>query len=208
MKKSILKLSVLLSIVLWMLPQISNAQFSASKRADIMPLFALGGGISGGQMGNADMYGGNIMLEVRIPISKIGSSSNFSVNLTGSAMFGNKSERSVSQFLFLPVIMPNLSINLYSQSSKKAKNAFGGFLGIGAMYFPGDEKTVKDKEGNESIERGGFGVALLGGPRFRLGKSYMGLRFFGGITTIGSVYGGMNLMFTVGMDRKRNMGMH
>ena len=86
----------------------------------------------------------------------------------------------------------------------------GGFLGVGLIALP-SKSYEKTKPGGEivNVSTGMFGPAVMFGPRFRIGKVYMDLRVYGG-TTIGEAdlaCGGLNLMFTFGMGKKKNFNM-
>lgn len=207
MKVAYLKLLVLGFVLLLMSQNTVLAQFSTNNKDGKKIMFAMGVGLSGGEMDRSEIYGGNIMLELRKPFWKIGQDYNLSLNITASALFGSKSEGGTSEFAFLPVFLPSITFNAFSQASKKNKNMLGGFLGVGALILPGSQKTTKNTDGTVTTKDGIFGPAILFGPRFRIGKTYMDMRIYGGFTTAESVYGGLNFMFTMGMNKKRNFNM-
>ncbi len=189
----------------------ANAQFANNKHKKGRLFFAVGGGASVVDFSRMNMLGGNIMVEGRKPLFHFGKSASLTLNFTLTASLGNRSiTGEEDKFAFLPAGLVTLNINAFSQATKVSKELFGGFLGAGLLVMP-DYSITYDKYGIDVTERSGVaGPALMIGPRFRLGNTFMGLRAFGGILFGGDkelTYAGLNLMFTLGMNSSGHRGM-
>ncbi len=194
---------LIVSVILLFSSQIANAQFSNNKKKGKDLFYAIGCGISGGEANGSSIYGGNLTFESRKPFWIFAQNYSMSVDISLSTLIGTTE----GKFAILPVGFTMLSINAFSQSTKIRKNRFGGFLSLGVMIIPGAKKTHTDLiTGETTTQSGMFGPAVSMGPRFRLGKTYMDFRLYGGVTTSEVAYGGLNIMFTLGMKSKKRGG--
>jgi len=190
----------------------ANAQFANSKKKGKDLMVAVGGGVSVADAGSYSLMGGNLTFELRKPIVLFAQNYSLSVNLLGSAIMGNASQTGQdSKFDFIPTGIISLNLNAYSQATKVAKNTFGGFLGVGLMIMPSKTIDKRNLDGTySSIKTGVMGPVFLFGPRFRVGKSFLDLRVYGGTAFGGDtemVNAGLNLMFTFGMGKTKRHGM-
>jgi len=209
MKKKSYKL-LLVSIIFLFGYNISNAQFSLNNSEKTAFMYAVGGGASVVTASSYSLTGGNISFEIRKPFHTLGKNSNFSANLLLAANMGTERKDGEDKFGFMPTGLLSLNFNSHSQSSLAAKNSFGGFLGVGLLFVPSMKIESEDYDGNIiSEETGMFGPAVTFGPRFKLGDSFLDLRFYGGVTfgEKDMTYGGVNVMFTLGMGKKKRHSM-
>ncbi len=191
-------------LVLLFLATTANAQFVNNKHKKSRLVFAVGGGVSVVDFSRMNMLGGNIMVEARKPIYHFGKRTSLTLNLTLMTGLGNQAITGEKEkFVALPAGLLTLNINAFSQATRASKELLGGFLGAGILVMPSYSITY-DKEGKSITEESGVvGPAVMMGPRFRIGKTFMGLRMFGGILFDGDkdlTYAGLNLMFTFGMN--------
>jgi hypothetical protein len=210
--KDLLSRVWILIIAIFLLTNLTaNAQFASNDGKKSKFMFAMGGGVGMAEMSGYSMLGGNIALELRKPLSHMGRNVSLSANLAVIGAFGNATVNQETKFDFLPASMLTLNINAGSQASPVAKNAFGGFLGVGLMVMA--PKTVEYERFGESVSNtaGAAGPAIQFGPRFRAGKTYMDFRLYGGLTFGGDTemtFGGASLMFTFGMNQKGRRDMY
>ncbi len=202
MSSNIHKLLIVV-ILFFFTSQVVNAQFANNKKKGKDLFYAIGAGVSGGEADGSSIYGGNLTFEARKPFWIFAQNYSMSVDVSMSLLLGSSEEK----FAMLPVGFTMVSINAFSQSTKIRKNRFGGFLSLGMMIIPGAKKTHTDiLTGETTTQSGMFGPAISMGPRFRVGKTYMDFRLYGGMTTSEVAYGGFNLMFTLGMKSKKRGG--
>ncbi len=197
---------LILSILLLFISHAAKAQFANNNKEQRSFILAVGGG---GAIfdGAYSMIGGDLMFEVRKPIAIIGKNFSLSTNLSVSMAFGNRTINKVEKFASIPTGMLTLNLNAFSQATKVNKNLLGVFLGAGLLFLPKKEVSKTDRFTNTTIVQttGMVGPAVVFGPRFRLGSSFLDLRLYGGIT-MGEAeltYGGINIMFTLGMGQKK-----
>jgi len=198
---------LIVSFLLLFVSNTAKAQFANNNSEKRAFMLSIGGGGSGFD-GAYSMMGGNLMFEVRKPIAVIGKNFSLTTNFSLSLVFGNRTINKVSKFAMTPTGMLTLNLNAYSQATMANKNLLGIFLGAGVLILPKKEVTkVNRMTGDEVTETTGMlGPAITFGPRFRMGSSFLDLRVYGGIT-MGEAeltYGGLNIMFTLGMGAKKH----
>jgi len=206
-----MKLVNLLIISIFMVTT-ASAQFASSAKRERAIMVAVGAGGGMREAGNSAM-GANLMVELRKPIAVIASHYSVSVNLMASALIGKTADTrdAKGESVFFPNALLTLNFNAYSQATKMATNALGIYVGAGLLVAPRQTIEKKDVFTGEvvSVTSGLLGPAVSFGPRFRLGRSYMDLRVYGGLIMGDAevTYGGLNLMFTLGMGKKKIHGM-
>jgi len=192
--------TLILVIVLLLSSLTLSAQFQNNNREKKIIQIAVGGGLGIVDPGN--IIGGNLMFELRKPLTIIAKDYSLSINISGNTTIGSEAET----FGLL-----TLNFNAFSQATKVHRNAFGGFIGVGLMLAQPRSKVKYDKyQGTETTTTTGMlGFALTAGPRFRLGYVYMDLRGYLGIvmTNPSLMNAGLNLMFTFGMKKRGRRGM-
>ena len=192
--------TLILSIVLLLTSLSLSAQFKNNNREKKLIQIAAGGGLGIVDPGN--LIGGNLMFELRKPLSIIAKDYSLSANISLSATFGEE----IEAFSLI-----TLNFNAFSQATKVHRNALGGFVGVGLMLAQPRTKVKYDPYlGTETTTTTGMlGFALTGGPRFRLGSVYMDLRAYVGVvmTNPSLMNAGLNLMCTFGMKKKGRRGM-
>lgn len=194
-----------LSIVLFFFSINANAQFASSKKKGKDLIVAIGGGV-GISEGGATLTGGNVMLELRKPFVVFQNNYSITANLMATASFGSSKEKGEdATFGAVPAGIAAVCFNAYGQSTRIAKNFLGGYIGAGLIFTP--SQNVERR--NETLSTGMFGPAVLLGPRVRIGNMYLDLRLYGGTTVgdVSSTFGGVNVLFTLGMGKKKNFNM-
>lgn len=221
MKNSILK-TLLLSFTLILLTNISDAQSfvnSNSKKKAIM--WSLGTGFSGAEMKGFSIVGFNVSAEAVKPFIFMGKNSSISFNVFFNVTTGSITEkkwegnRNVNKESFegFPTGLITLNFNAYALSSKVNRSRLGGTFGLGVLVLPNQRKmTILDSSGEpKDLYSGLFGPALVFGPSFKIGKSYLNIRFYGGMTMGSEIdeltFGGMSAMYVFGMKKKKVGGM-
>ncbi|GEM_PF-2454396 len=197
----------MLLVGMFLLPKHADAQFSAMKKDSRPLLVAVGGGVTFGEMTGLTMLGGNLTFEARLRLAQMGRNFSITSNATVIMSFGSATVNKSDKFLFIPSGLITLNINAFSQATAKSKNKFGGFLGIGLLVLNPQEGYSSSK--GEQISSA-VGPGVMAGPRFRAGGSFIDVRVFGGMTMGGDsefTYGGINMMWTLGMGGKRIGGM-
>ena len=199
--------ALILSIIILFSTYSANAQFANNNRQKTALMFAVGGGL-GIFEGPASLMGANVTVELRKPLKTFGKDYSLTANFSGSATFGSLVQGSGDGVSTMaPTSMLSLNFNAFSQATKISRNAFGGFLGIG-MFFTTpmtQDKTIINDDGQEVTETqrtGMIGPAVVMGPRFKLGRTYMDLRMHIGVVMSNPslMNAGLNLMFTFGMN--------
>lgn len=190
-----------LSIVLFFFSINANAQFASNKKKGKDLIVAIGGGV-GISEGGATLTGGNIMFELRKPFLVFQNDFSLTANFIATASLGSSKEKGEdATFGAVPAGIAAVSFNAYSQSTRIAKNLLGGYVGVGLIVTPSQDVTKR----TGTVSTGMFGPAVLLGPRFRIGNMFLDLRLYGG-TTVGDAsltFGGVNVLFTLGMGRKK-----
>lgn len=180
-----------------------NAQM---KKKDKTHIWNIGGGVSGGGLGNYSYYGPTFNLNYRATVFKFGKSMNLSFNLDAYLNGSFVDKINETKFGVIPVLATSFNFNALQGAYMEGNSrTFIGFLlGIGMMTIP---KIAPPSIA--TVATPDFGPFVNAGFRIKPGKgSYFTLKVFGGVTLKEeTAFGGLGVTFPL-RGKERKFGSH